>query len=117
MSQKLSADIAEDVKGAKYIVNEQSRVEIPFALAGTLPQVRPQPDLAYVGRLLQRAALRRGAEELEKRVLRKILPSPQPPSPAEGEGSTAAPPTSQKPPQEDLKEQLLRKGLDKLFGR
>ncbi|MGE0683701.1 MAG: AsmA-like C-terminal region-containing protein, partial [Candidatus Binatia bacterium] len=117
LSQKLSTDIADDVKGAKYIVNEQNRVEIPFALAGTLPQVRPQPDLAYVGRLLQRAALRRGAEELEKRVLRKILPSPQPSPPAEDESSTAAPPASQKPRQEDLKEQLLRKGLDKLFGR
>lgn len=117
LSQKLSTDIADDVKGARYIVNEQNRVEIPFALAGTLPQVRPQPDLAYVGRLLQRAALRRGAEELEKRVLRKILPSPQQPSPAENESSPAEPPTSQRPPQEDLKEQLLRKGLDKLFGR
>jgi uncharacterized protein involved in outer membrane biogenesis len=117
LSQKLSTDIADDVKEAKYIVNEQNRVEIPFALAGTLPKVRPQPDLAYVGRLLQRAALRRGAEELEKRVLRKILPSPRQSSPTEGESSTAAPPTSEQPPQEDPKEQLLRKGLDKLFGR
>ena len=117
LSQKLSTDIANDVQAARYIVNEQKRLEIPFALAGTLPKVRPQPDLAYVGLLLQRAAVRKGTEELEKRVLKKLLPSSQEPPPTEGEGAAAAPPAPEKPPKEELKEQLLRKGLEQLFGR
>ncbi|MGE0825877.1 MAG: AsmA-like C-terminal region-containing protein [Candidatus Binatia bacterium] len=116
LSQKLSADIADDVKAAKYIVNEQERVELPFALVGVLPKVSSQPDLAYVGNLLQRAALRRGAEELEKRVLKKLLPSSRQPSPTEDDGD-AEPSTAEKPRQKDPAEQLLRKGLDKLFGR
>ncbi len=99
LSQKLSADLAQGVKEARYMANEEGRVEVPFALAGTLPRVRPQPDLAYVGKLLQRAALRRGVEELEKKVLKKVLP------PAEEE------------PAKSPEEELLRKGLEKLFGR
>jgi uncharacterized protein involved in outer membrane biogenesis len=118
LSQKLSTDIANDVQAARFIVNEQKRLEIPFALAGTLPRVRPQPDLAYVGVLLQRAAVRKGTEELEKRVLKKLLPSSQEPPPAEGEEAATAPTAPQKPAKkEDLKEQLLRKGLEQLFGR
>lgn len=117
LSQKLSTDIADDVKAAKYIVNEQGRVEIPFALAGTLPSVTPRPDLAYVGRLLQRAALRRGAEELEEKVFKKILPRSKAAPGVDDEGAASAPPPESEPPKRSLEEELLRKGLDKLFGR
>lgn len=117
MSQRLSDNLVDDVKEAKYIVNEQGRLEIPFALAGTLPRVKPKPDLAHVGRLLQRAALRRGAEELEKRVLKKILPpTGQPPEEA-GQSSRVSPPVAPKQPEKSLEEELLRKGLERLFDR
>jgi hypothetical protein len=110
-SQQLSEDIVAGVKEAKYIVNEQGRLEIPFALGGTLPQVKPKPDLAYVGRLLQRAALRRGGEELQERVLEKILPGAR--RAPEREGQPSSPERQEKSP----KEELLRKGLEQLFGR
>ncbi len=74
LSQKLSADIATDVKEAQYIVNKQRQMEIPFAVVGTLPNVRPQPDVAYVGRLVQHAAMQKGTEELKKHVLKRLLP-------------------------------------------
>lgn len=121
MSQQLSDDIVEDVKQAKYIVNEQGRLEIPFALSGTLPGVKPKPDVAYVGQLIQRAALRKGTEEIQKRVLDKLLPRRErppvdeepgePPQQAEGE------PAEPEQPKKNLKEELLRKGLEGLLGR
>ncbi len=74
LSQKLSTDIVQDVKAAQYMVNKQSQIEIPFTLAGTFPKVQPRPDMASVGRLLQQSAVRKGTEELEKRVLKKFLP-------------------------------------------
>ncbi len=116
MSQGLSNDIVDDIKEAKYIVNNQGRLEIPFALAGTLPRVKPKPDLAYVGQLLQRAALRRGVEELEKGVLQKFFPPTS--QPAEKEQSSRTSPSAT-PGQEkkSLEEELIRKGLDRLFGR
>jgi hypothetical protein len=67
----------------------------------------------YVGRLLQRAALRRGTEELEKRVRKGILPPSK--RPPEGEEEASPPPA--RAPEQGLEEQLLRKGLEKFFGR
>lgn len=111
LSRRLSADIVESVKEARYILNEQERLEIPFALDGVLPQVRPKPDLAYVGRLLQRGLIRRGGEELRERLLEKIVPEGEQP---EGWEDEPAGPERRK---KNLPEELLRKGLEELLGR
>ncbi|MGH8008577.1 MAG: AsmA family protein, partial [Candidatus Binatia bacterium] len=131
MSQKLSDDIVDEVKQVKYIL-EQGRLVIPFALAGALPGVKPKPDVQYVGELLKQAVVRRGTEELQKRVLDKFLPRREPPlgegEPTEpeqqAEGQPAEPgqqpedqPAEPEPPRRSLEEELLRKGIEGLFGR
>jgi hypothetical protein len=68
-----------------------------------------------MGRLLQRAALRRGAEELEKRVLKKILPPTD--QPLEEGSSRTSPSVVPKQREKGLQEELLRKGLEQLLGR
>jgi len=121
MSQQLSDDIVEEVKQAKYIVNEQGRLEVPFALSGTLPGAKPKPDVEYVGELIKRAALRKGTEELQERVLDKFLPRRERPQvedqPVEPEQQTEGESIEPEQPKKDLKDELLRKGLEGLFRR
>ena len=106
-SQRLSADLAESARETKYLFNSQGQFEIPFALSGTLPNVRPKPDSRYLAELIQRGFMRRGAEELQRRFFggKESAPS-QEPAPADQQkrdrGST---------------EELIRKGLEGLFGR
>ena len=86
-------------------------------LAGTLPRVKPKPDLAYVGRLLQQALARRGVEELQERVLKKILPSTGQPPQEQDQSSDASPSVTPEQEEKNLGEELLRKGLEQLLGR
>ena len=68
-SQRLSADLSQSAREIRYVLNQQGQLEIPFSLKGTLPNVKPKPDLNYLGQLVQRGFMRRGAEELENRFL------------------------------------------------
>lgn len=108
LSEKLSQDIAEDVDVAKYITNEQGRLEIPFVMSGTLPGVKPKPDVSYLAQLVQRATIRKGTEELKEKVLDKILP---PSKETSGREREATPGTGA----EGIEKQL-RKGLKGIFG-
>ena len=101
LSEDLSADLIRIVKELRYIAAGDGRIEIPFALTGVAPNLRPAPDAALLGRLLQRAATR----VLGEKVLDKVL---KPKKPRES-GQDA----DRKP---DLGDQL-RQGLDALFGR
>ncbi|MBI2962485.1 MAG: AsmA family protein [Deltaproteobacteria bacterium] len=98
-SKELSADVIADVREAKYIANPQGKIEIPFRLTGELPHVKPKPDADFIGKALGRAFVGKGLEKL----LGKDKPLPP--------GVTPTP---------DLKHperELLRKGLEGLFGR
>ncbi|HEX3034479.1 MAG TPA: AsmA-like C-terminal region-containing protein [Thermodesulfobacteriota bacterium] len=109
LSEKLSQDIAKDVDVAKYIANEQGRLEIPFVMSGTLPGVKPKPDVSYLAQLIQRATIRKGTEELKEKVLKKILP----PSKETSEKEKQTTPDTEG----EGVEKQLRKGLKDLLGK
>jgi hypothetical protein len=89
-SQQLSADL----------YNQQNQLEIPFGLKGTLPNVRPRPDSNFLAKLVQRGAAGKGAEEISK----QIFGSKEPSSPEDAKKQEAV-------------EDLIRKGLQGIFGR
>jgi hypothetical protein len=98
-SKALSDDVIADVREAKYIADAQGRIEIPFRLTGALPHVKPKPDTEFIARALGRAVVGKGLDKL----LGKEKPLPP--------GVTPTP---------DLKHperELLKKGLEGLFGR
>lgn len=95
-SRGLTDDVVADVKEAKYIANDEGRLEIPFRLTGSLPRVRPKPDSAFITRTLARAAVGKGIEKLLGRKKSSGAPGEKTPRP---------------------EQELLRKGLEGLFGR
>ena len=105
LSHALSSDLMRVTKELRYIANAEDRVEIPFALAGVFPGVRPTLDARQIGRLLRRAATRALQDAVQEKILDKMLPSKRRPPSEEPE----TPPSPE--------EQLLQKGLDALFGR
>lgn len=106
-SERLSADLASAAREVKYTFNDQNQFEIPFRLTGTLPKVRPIPDSRYLAKMIQRGMVRKGTEELQRRLFGTKPSTP----PAESA------PSEQKPPAKDQMEELIRKGLEGLFGR
>ena len=112
LSQPLSADLGHSAREVTYMFNNQNQFEIPFSLTGTLPKLRARPDSSYLGKMVQRGLMRRGAEELQQRLLGKDRSAPS------GEGSSQAPPSDQKKEKKkNSTEDLIRKGLDQLFKR
>ncbi|MGH7860409.1 MAG: AsmA-like C-terminal region-containing protein, partial [Candidatus Binatia bacterium] len=103
-SDQLTGDVVRDVKEAKYIANEEGRLAIPFRLTGSLPNVKPRPDTQYLARAVARAAVERGVEK----GLDKLLGGKK----RSGEGEA---PEGEATP--DAGRELLRKGLEGLFGR
>jgi uncharacterized protein involved in outer membrane biogenesis len=99
-SRTLTEDVVSDVREAKYITNDDGHLEIPFQLVGALPRVKPKPDGEFIARALTRAAVGKGIDKLlgGKRHSEEVAP---------GE------PTKRPKPEEEL----LRKGLEGLFGR
>ena len=63
-SPELSGDIAKAVREIRLLFNKNNELEIPFILAGQMPNVRPRPDTSYLTKSLQRGLVQRGAEEL-----------------------------------------------------
>lgn len=106
-SPPLSADLSRAVREAKYLFNEQNQFEMPFTLSGTLPKVKPRPDAQYLSRLIQRGMARKGVEELKKRFFGSKGANPSEEAPAEG----------QKKRDKPTREELIRKGIEGLFGR
>lgn len=106
-SQRLSADLADSAREVRYVFNNQDQFEVPFALRGTLPRVRPKPDSDYLARMIQRGFVRRGTEELQRRFLGRKESTP----------SQEATPPDQKKRDRGSTEELIRKGLEGLFGR
>ena len=59
LSQEFSEDLESDVPDIRYITNQENRVEIPFAISGTIPKAKPKPDISYMAKLVQRAGIRK----------------------------------------------------------
>jgi uncharacterized protein involved in outer membrane biogenesis len=112
VSRRLSADLGHSARELTYMFNKQNELEMPFALTGTLPHVKPRPDSNYVGRMMQRGFVRKGTEELQRRFFGKERSSPS----EETEPGTA-PADRKKEKRKNSTEDLIRKGLDQLFRR
>ena len=97
-STSLTADIVGMLKQASYLTDNTGRLAIPFRFAGTLPNVRPKPDAEFVTRVVEKALVGEGLDRLL------------------GGGKTDDPKHPNGKGKDDGKE-LLRRGLDKLFGR
>ena len=107
-SQGLSADISQSAREVKYILNNQGQLEVPFALTGRLPNVKPKPDTRYLGQLVQRGFLRKGTEELQNRFLGGDRDSTSSQSDA---------PSDNKKKKKSSTEDRVRRGLEGLFKR
>jgi hypothetical protein len=91
----------------KYLFNEQGELEIPIAITGKMPNVKPKPDTKYLAQMAQRGFARKGVDELQDRFLgRKPASTP--------EDNESADSNKKK---KNSTEDKIRKGLKGLFGR
>jgi uncharacterized protein involved in outer membrane biogenesis len=107
LSQSLSADLGRSAREVSYMFNNQNQFEVPFSVNGTLPKLKARPDSNYLAKMIQRGFLRKGAEELQQRLLGRERSQPS--------GETG--PQDQKREKKNSTEELIRKGLDQLFKR
>ena len=112
LSQPLSADLGRSAREVTYMFNNQNQFEVPFALTGTLPKIKVRPDSSYLGKMVQRGFMRKGAEELQQRLLGKERSAPSGETP-----SQASPSDQRREKKKNSPEELIRKGLDQLFRR
>lgn len=106
-SQRLSADLTQAAREVKYLLNKQGQLEIPMNLSGRLPNVKPRPDLKFLGQVVQRGFVQKGVEELENRFFGRNRPS----------GSEEAAPDQNKQKKRNSTEDVIRRGLESLFKR
>ena len=105
-SQRLSADLTHSAREIKYLLNNQGQLEMPIALEGIMPNVKPRPDTKYLVQMMQRGFARKGVEELQERFLGRKPSS-----------------TEERAPADDRKkkkrstEDMIREGLRGLFQR
>jgi AsmA protein len=105
-SDRLSADLTQAARETKYLLNNQGQLEVPLALTGRLPNVKPVPDSRYLAQIVQRGFMRKGIDELQNRFGGKPAPAQEDKAPADGN-------KKKKKPTEDL----IRRGLEGLFKR
>ena len=106
-SPELSGDMAGAVRQIRLLFNKNNELEIPFILTGQMPNVRPRPDTSYLTKSLQRGLVQRGSEELQQQLF--------------GTRERNAPDDRQQDERRQQRqsspEDLIRKGLEGLFGR
>ena len=108
LSEQFSNDLIANADFVKYLRNNKNQIQIPFNLSGILPNVSPKPDLSFVAKSLQGAAIDRGKEELEKQIIDKIIPKKDDPDSKSTDSGKETEPKS-------LEEELIQKGLDKVL--
>lgn len=98
LAEELSNDLTSRVELVKYLNDDRGRVRIPFRVDGSVPGVRPSPDLSTVAEIFRNAAVDRGKEEVKKRVLDELK---QDNDKQQGEGTEGS-------PDEEIKEKLKK---------
>jgi uncharacterized protein involved in outer membrane biogenesis len=93
MSKRFSDDVVADVQAAKYLLDDEARLSIPFHLRGELGKAKPALDKDDIMALVQRGAVRGGAKDLLDKFFGKAQATP---------GET---------------QNLIDRGLRRLFGR
>jgi uncharacterized protein involved in outer membrane biogenesis len=106
-SQRLSEDLSRSTREIKYLLSNQGQLEIPFTLAGTLPNVKPRPDVNFLAQMVQRGFMRQGVDELQNRFLGSRDRSTQ----------KEAVPQEGSRPKRNSTEDLIRRGLEGFFKR
>jgi uncharacterized protein involved in outer membrane biogenesis len=106
-SQRLSSDLTQAAREVKYLLNKQGQLEIPMSLSGRLPNVKPRPDVRFLGQVAQRGFLQKGAGELQDRFFGRNQ------SPLREEGA----PDENRQNKRNSTEELIRRGLESLFKR
>jgi uncharacterized protein involved in outer membrane biogenesis len=106
-SPELSADIAGAIREIRLLFNKNNELEIPFTLSGQMPNVRPRPDASFLTKSLQRGLFQKGAEELQERLF----------GTKERRAPNDAQPDQERRPTPSSPEDMIRRGLEGLFGR
>jgi len=104
--ERLSADIAQSSREVKYFFNNQGQLELPIILKGSMPNVKPKPDGNYLAQMAQRNFLRKGMGDLKNPLGDK-----------EAGGMKEEAPEKTKKSRRKSTEDMIRKGLEGLFGR
>jgi uncharacterized protein involved in outer membrane biogenesis len=113
-SQRLSADLSQSAREMRYLLNNQGQFEMPIALKGRMPNVKPKPDTNYLAQMAQRGFMRKGSDDLQNRFLgRKESHAQENDSPNPEEDTPAGAKKKKKSSTEDM----IRKGLEGLFKR
>jgi hypothetical protein len=60
----LTSDVLDSVKDARWALNTDQRIEVPFRVAGRFPDLRPRPDPDFVARVVGRALEARARKAL-----------------------------------------------------
>jgi AsmA-like C-terminal region len=105
-SPELSSDIAGSVRQIRFLFNRNNELEIPFTLAGQMPNVRPQPDARFLTKSLQRGLVQGGVDELQQQLF----------GTKERNSADGRQKDEHRLPQSSP-EDLIRRGLEGLFGR
>ncbi len=106
-SDRLTGDVVERVREARYITNADGRLEIPAKIVGVLPDVKVEPDAAFLARSLTKGALGKGLE-----LLGGGASGDEPEDGATRDADGA--PEKKRP--EEVGADLIEKGLRGLFG-
>jgi hypothetical protein len=106
-SRRLSGDLTQAAREVKYLLNQQGQLEIPMNLTGRLPNVKPRPDVKFLGQVAQRGFVQKGVEELQNRYFGR--------SPAPLREDRAA--DENRRNRGNSAEEAIRRGLESLFKR
>ena len=106
-SESLSQDLIASVKQARYLRGPTGRIEIPVQLTGTLPNVKPIPDVSFIAEAVSR-------ELIGGWLNKALVPKSQMKSAEQGVNPTPYDDTT--PPAVDPTEELIRRGLNELIG-
>lgn len=98
MSKAFSRDVVADVKEAKYLLDEQDQLALPFRLRGKIGVAKPEPDTNYLIARLTQGVASGGVKDLVGKLL----------------GTTQRPAAT---PKSDELGTAIGQGLRRLFGR
>lgn len=62
MSPQFTQDLLQEHRNARYLLDRQGRLAVPFRLEGMLPNIQAKPDLSGLAEVIQKGLLRRGTE-------------------------------------------------------
>ena len=74
LAENISKDLASRVELIKYLNDENGMVRIPFRMDGSIPVVKPSPDLTFISQTLKNAAFEKGKQEIKKKLMENIAP-------------------------------------------